>query len=397
MKVLMFVENDFPHNIRLENEVSILKEYGHTFDVITFTRDKNAPTQINYEGMNVFKKYIPKLVYKSRVAQFKFPTYNAFWTKFLGEFFDNTAEKYDAIHSVDLSTLPASLWVKEKYNIPLIMDLYENYPYLVKNADHTQGKLGKFLSDFPKILKYENEHVKKADIVITTANEMTKRLQQHDKRPERYFLYRNVIDISKYTLPPKVETDIDLIYIGGITSARGIQQVIDATEEVVKHKPNFNFSIVGTGRYLQNLKDLAAEKRLQNNVHFIGQVSQNEAFDYINRSKVCVIPHLRSKQNDNTTSNKIFQYAYHEKPVLTTDAPATVSLMNEMDCGLIYKEGDIKELTHHILHLLANPEEVKSYGENGRKAVLNKFNTKVEGKALQEAYSYVEKNILKKD
>lgn len=250
------------------------------------------------------------------------------------------------------------------------------------------------MADFEKILKYENQNLKQADVVITTAPQMTERLLAKDNRPERYFLYRNVIDITQYKSLPKVNSTIDLLYVGGITSARGIQQVIQATAEVIKQIPEFKFYIVGAGRYLSNLKQLVESLNLVNNVIFAGKVSQHEAFDYINKSKICVIPHLRSKQNDNTTSNKIFQYSFHEKAVLSTDAPATVSLVDEMKNGIIYQEGNIKELTEKIIFLLKNEEKLAEYGKNGKEAVIQQFNTQIEGKMLNEAYAYLEKNII---
>lgn len=394
MRVLFILENDFPPNIRVENEISILKEYGHSFDVITFTQDKNAEPHSSVDGVNVYRYYINQLYYKSKVAQFKYPVYNWFWKKCLKNHLSKHADKYDAVHAVDLSTLPAAIWAKKNFKLPLILDLFENYPYLVKNADHTQSGLGKYLADFDKILNYENQNLKHADVVITTAPQMTDRLLAKDNRPERYFLYRNVIDITQYKSLPKVNPTIDLLYVGGITSARGIQQVIQATAEVIKQVADFKFYIVGAGRYVGELKRLAESLNVTEHVIFAGKVSQHEAFDYINQSKICVIPHLRSKQNDNTTSNKIFQYSFHEKAVLSTDAPATVSLVDEMKNGLIYEEGNIQELTEKIVFLLKNEDQLAEFGKNGKEAVLNKFNTKIEGKMLNEAYVYLEKNII---
>ena len=62
-------------------------------------------------------------------------------------------------------------------------------------------------------------------------------------------------------------------------------------------------------------------------------------------------------------------------------------IVEENECGITVKPNDIQEIRNAIQYILNNPEEAKTMGTNGRKAVENKYNWASEEKKIFDVYS----------
>ena len=78
------------------------------------------------------------------------------------------------------------------------------------------------------------------------------------------------------------------------------------------------------------------------------------------------------------------------KPVISSDCKSLKRIIESNNSGLIYKDNSPEELSEKIQQLMNDKEIVKSLGENGRSAVVNKYNTNVEKRELIKAYSNLE-------
>lgn len=390
--VLMVLETDFPPDIRVENEIEALSKAGYKTTILCLTRNKNRKSyEIYSDHLTVFRKKIPVFFYKSKVGQPKFPFYDLFWKRFIKSYLKNNTDcSYDIIHVHDLSLASIGLWLKKRLNKKLILDLHENYPYLIKDSKHTQKGLGKLLSDFKLWVKFEKEVVPKSDYVICVVEEMYERLKEFDNRPDNYHIYQNVVNLNSvnpYT-EPKRNTEFKLIYIGGITPARGLQNVIKAID-LLKREHKICFEIYGSGSYLPDLINLTKSLQLEKNVHLMGKIPQKDVFDKIVKSDAAIIPHLKSVQNDCSSPNKLYQYLSSGRAVISSDCNSIKRVIEENKLGKTYQDNNPKDLASVLSHLISNPEERIKYGKRGHKLVLEKFNTKVEGDKLVEFYNKI--------
>ena len=98
-----------------------------------------------------------------------------------------------------------------------------------------------------------------------------------------------VSNYEKKTFPHKEEEDnfkfdneFSILYVGGISPIRGLETVILAMTEINKHFPA-KFVVVGGGntQYIQTLKSLVSENKLDDCVHFIGYRPFNKINYYI--------------------------------------------------------------------------------------------------------------------
>jgi len=76
--------------------------------------------------------------------------------------------------------------------------------------------------------------------------------------------------------------DYDIIYIGRLHKLKNVDQLLKAC------KPEHKLALIGSGEEMSSLKALAAQSNL--NADFLGPVSDQEKWEYLNRSKLLVCP-----------------------------------------------------------------------------------------------------------
>jgi glycosyltransferase involved in cell wall biosynthesis len=86
---------------------------------------------------------------------------------------------------------------------------------------------------------------------------------------------------------------------------------------------------------------------------------------------------------------KLFEYMAAGLPVIASNFPLWKDIVEGNNCGITVDPLDCKQISQAIDFLLMHPEEAKTMGENGRKAVLEKFNWKTESMRLTDLYETV--------
>lgn len=389
----MVLESDFPPDIRVENELGTLTDVGYKITLLCATRSKEREgKEVFSDQLVVYRKKLSTFLYKSKVGQLKFPFYDLFWKTFLKRHLSqNGSEKYDIVHVHDLSLAKIGIWLKKQINTPVVLDLHENYPYLIKDAKHTQKGLGRLLSDYKQWLQFEKQIIPKADYVICVVEEMKQRLLQFDNRPKNYHIYQNVVNLKSINpyVEPQENDYFKLIYIGGLTPARGIQTVIDAIALLLTNQFKIVFEIYGDGSFFKELKSQTSTLNLDKAVKFKGKIPQDQVFEKIQKSDAAIIPHYKSVQNNCSSPNKLYQYLSTGRAVIASDCDSVRRVVEENGVGKTYKDKDQKDLAGVLEYLILNPKERIQLGKRGYQLVKDKFNTSNEGKKLAVFYNSI--------
>ena len=83
---------------------------------------------------------------------------------------------------------------------------------------------------------------------------------------------------------------------------------------------------------------------------------------------------------------KFFEYMAFGIPILSSHFPVWKKIVEGNECGLTVDPLNPKEIAKAVEYLRDHPEERQKMGENGRRAVLEKYNWEKEGKRLLELY-----------
>ncbi len=386
MKILMLLESEFPHDVRVENEITALMEAGHEIHLACLTR-KGRPETDHFGDAVIHRRSVSPFIYKSSVASLILPFYFNFWRRYMSDLLSR--ERFDAIHVHDLPLSVIGAEIKERLGIPLVIDLHENWPELLSISQHTKTLLGRLLCRIKQWKAYEKKYLKYADRIIVVVSEAGERLRELSVPEQKIVVVSNTMNIQEFSGREGSARDKQgkkiLIYEGGITFHRGIQYVLYALEKIRPLAGDIEFRIVGTGKYEENLKKLSTRLGLNELVRFYGWQPQEKVYDLLGNADLAVIPHIKSPHTDTTVPHKLFHYMYAGIPILASDCTPIARIINETASGYIYQYDNIDELAGKIKSILISGSVSKQ--ANGREWVIRKYNWDSDKKRLVELYN----------
>jgi glycosyltransferase involved in cell wall biosynthesis len=387
----MLLDREFPPDIRVQNEAQSLIKEGHVIHVLSYNFGHKKSYEL-FKGIHVHRFHIHEQIAKKSLGLiFMFPIFKKIWKFRVFEFLNQ--HKIDAIHIHDLPLCILTKQLKNK-GYKLVADMHENYPYMVMEQSYMNTLIGKKIFSRQKWFKKEQEWLDTADQIICVAPEMKRRLQaivQPSKSicvvPNTYSL--NSFGAEQVEIPELIKRFTNryvISYIGGFDQARGIHLLIEAVHQLSDQIPGLLLVLVGDGSIKEHLIEMTRKLEIEDKILFEGWQPSKHVEAYIESSSVCVIPHIRSEQTDNSSPNKLFQYMYKKKPVVSSNCTSLEKIVLQEKCGLIFQDKDSADLAKKLLYLFNNPEECMQMGNHGQKAVLEKYNWDVTVEPLLEIY-----------
>ncbi len=381
----MVLDHEFPHDIRVENEIESLVSAGNEVHVACFTKKDKKPND-EYLGAIIHRKSISEFIHKTSVGALRFPLYFNFWRSFL----DRLAKDYsfDAIHIHDLPLARVGYEFSKKHNTKLTIDLHENWPAMLRIATHTKSFLGRFLSKDKQWRNYELEYCRLADNVIVVVDEARERLISLGVDKKKIHVVSNTLNINHFDLTDEKPDPnyFTLLYAGGINIHRGLQYVIQGIKNIKDISPRIRIQILGSGSYTDTLKELAGKEGVSDYVDFTGWMPYKEMVKYVGRADVCLIPHVKNDHTDSTIPHKIFQYMYAGKPIIASNCLPIERIIKATKSGLIYDFDNPAMFSECVRHLISKKELQVTLAEAGKEQVLKEYIWDIDSSRLNNIY-----------
>jgi len=391
MRIGMILDTAFPPDPRVENEAVSLVISGHQVYLFCLEYGDEKVSEI-INGIQVKRYKSSKFEYKLSALVYTIPFYTFLMQKKIDQFITET--KIEALHIHDIRIAQAVFNANKKFNLPVVLDLHDNMPEVMKLYPHLQKFPGKYIISPKKWKQKEEEFIKKATKVISVSPEFIETLQMRlPSEKEKFILVPNTIRASffeEYTVNAsiieKYKNKFVILYLGDTHVRRGLQTAISSVEKLKDKIPNIKLVIVGKNTTDVVLKQQVEDLKLYDFVDFEGW--QNVALfqSYILSSAVCISPLHRNLQHDVAYANKIFQYMSLGKSLLVSDAIAQKRLIERTNSGLVHQEKDVKDFSDKILKLFSDEKLRTELGENGKNFVRNEFSWEQTSKKLLHLY-----------
>ncbi len=391
MRIGMILDSTFPPDPRVENEAVSLIEKGH--EVFLFCLNYNSrPARETIRGIHVYRASAGKLLYKLSALAYTVPFYHQMLARKVRKFLQETP--VDALHVHDIQSARAVVWANRKLQRPLVLDLHENRPEIMKYYQHVCRFPGNLLI-YPSLWKRrEHQLVKKANHVVVVTREAKQHLvTETGISPEKVSVVPNTVLPSFYKdykpdhrFQERFRNRFVLFYFGETGLRRGLESAVRAVALLKKDIPDILLLIVGKSKTDGYLKELARRLDIEDNVCLDGWQDPSLLHAYIEASDVCISPLLRNIHHDTTYANKLFQYMALGKPVLVSDCPAQQTIVEEAHAGLVHKAGDETDLATKVKILYLSAEDRRTMGQNGQKFVRKYFNWTLCSRELQQLY-----------
>ena len=405
MRIGVIVDNDFYHDIRVKRQVRILRNAGHELFVLCF-KIKGKPTTsfkeagIQVKGIEVSQKWVDKI----RPLMNILPFYERFWISAVKEFIKE--RQVEVLHVHDLYMAKSGFLGKKDFDIPMVLDLHENYPAAVLSYNWAIKFPNRLVTLPTKWQKKEEQYLKYADKIITLSNTYSEDLiQRYDFLKESdFFVFPNVPDIAylenfpiKTEIIKKEVTDLPILfYFGVVAERRGVFELLEAVEQLLKQDIYLKLMLIGPvdNRDSLKFKTIIENEKLKDYIIYHPWIDISLLPTYLKLSTICICPIVKNEQHESGIANKVFQYMLFEKPVIASNCKPQEALIKRHNCGLIYKSGDVLDLKTQIITILSDEKAHKEMGQRGRRAVTEKYNTRILGEEFLKFYEVVGRGVL---
>ena len=281
-------------------------------------------------------------------------------------------------HLHDPELMPIALKLK-KLGKKVIFDAHEDLPLQVLSKPYLNRYVAKLISKMVGI--YESYVCKRLDAVVTaTPYIRNKFLKDND----------NSIDINNFPLLNELST-LDTsnfsgrercCYVGAITKVRGINEIISSLQLV---DPKFKLDL--GGRFSEpSLELLVKQQPGWNQVVDHGWQDRAGIQSILQKSFAGLVTLHPIINYLDALPVKMFEYMAAGIPVIASDIPLWREIIEESDCGVCVDPYSPKDIANAIEYLGNNLEVAKTMGENGRVAVLKKYNWSIEERKLVNLY-----------
>jgi phosphatidylinositol alpha-1,6-mannosyltransferase len=140
--------------------------------------------------------------------------------------------------------------------------------------------------------------------------------------------------------------------------------LLNSAEEVLSANPNVTYLIVGTGPLYEKMKELCKRRGLSAKFRFAGWIEYSLIPGYINLADMVIMPSEREG-----LSRVYLETLACARVLIASDIPAAREVIKHGKTGLLFRKGDIGDLTGKTLTVLSDFELRKKIGRGGRNQV----------------------------
>lgn len=271
---------------------------------------------------------------------------------------DEINQGYDIVHCHGARANFIAMFLKRKIKTPLITTVHSDY------------KLD-FKDNFYKRLVYTTLNsfaLKRFDNYIAISDSFKEMLVERGFKSEEIFVAYNGIDLdatpqltpkdeflSRFNIDAKGKTIVGII--ARLDLVKDHETFIKAAKALLKERDDIIFLIAGDGNDESKLKSLVLDLGIQDNVHFLGYVTDSNSF--FNAIDINVL----------TSISESFPYVILEgarmmKPVVTTDVGGISKLIKDGYNSYLIDVGDYESLKNRIIQLVENKDIINEMGRN---------------------------------
>jgi len=181
---------------------------------------------------------------------------------------------------------------------------------------------------------------------------------------------------------PWMDKKEEICYLGAIAANRGIREMVRACE-YTKSPVRLNL-----GGHFSDPVVAAEVKTYQgwSRVNEMGFLDRSGVRAVLCRSKAGLVTLHPVINYRDALAIKMFEYMSAGIPVIASNFPLWREIMELNECGVCVNPLDPMAIAAAIDHFVKNPDIACRMGENGRQAVLNKYNWSIEEMKLLKFY-----------
>jgi glycosyltransferase involved in cell wall biosynthesis len=169
---------------------------------------------------------------------------------------------------------------------------------------------------------------------------------------------------------------------------KGLNYLIESINLIKDRINDIKLNVIGTGNNTEEYKEQVKRLGLDNNIKFLGKISDEELSRKYGESEIIVLPSYNSSEGFGMV---LIEGMAHKCVAIGTRVGGIPYAISENKDGLLVAPKDSQELANAIIKILENTKLAKKMGEKGYKKVKENFTWKILTKKMNE----VIKGVLK--
>jgi glycosyltransferase involved in cell wall biosynthesis len=247
--------------------------------------------------------------------------------------------KFDIIHGHDWLTALAGIEAKRISGSPFIYHVH------ALEFDRSGENIDQNIYDIERLgMQY-------ADHIIAVSN-YTKNMitNRYGISPEKITVVHNAVnreERASMEIPIKRKGEKIVLFLGRVTFQKGPDYFIEAASIVLKHLPNVNFIMAGTGDMWPAMIERVAQLGMGKRFHFLGFISGVQIEQIFAMSDLYVMPSISEP-----FGIAPLEAMLHDVPVIISNQSGVSEILNNV---LKVDFWDTRELANKIISVLSYP------------------------------------------
>lgn len=149
----------------------------------------------------------------------------------------------------------------------------------------------------------------------------------------------------------------NILFIGMFNEIKGVDLLIKAIPLIKEAIPNVKLFLAGAGPLEKQLKKLVADLKLEENIKFVGFVTGDVKYTYLESADICVLPSVYEHFGISILEAMSFGI-----PVVASNVGGIPYLVENMQTGLLFEPKNVQDLSDKVKFLLLDEKLRKTMG-----------------------------------
>ncbi|MDD2393041.1 MAG: glycosyltransferase family 4 protein [Eubacteriales bacterium] len=283
-------------------------------------------------------------------------------------------------HFHDPELLSEACWIKKKGKA-VIFDFHEDVSKQILFKIWIPAPMRKLVSYVYRV--YERSGASRFDALVSVTPKIVERLR---KSNENTIMITNFPVVREETGNDFSQKKRAVCFAGEISAQWNHDKIIRAIASI----EDIVYILAGKSHptYIEKLKSLDGWEK----VEYLGRLPFKKVIEIYDESMIgmTLLNYDNQVSDEGTLGNtKLFEFMQAGLPVICSDNKIWKEIVEENNCGLAIYPDDVEEIKKAILYFLDNIDAARQMGENGLKAVKDKYNWSTQEVKLVKLYDSV--------
>lgn len=193
----------------------------------------------------------------------------------------------------------------------------------------------------------------------------------------------NMVDTALFsTKNDRYRSHYRILYMSKIESKKGIFDVIDSVQDVIKKIPNVTFLFAGDGPDKEKLKLLCCEYGLEDHVKLMGYVQEKKKATFLSRGDIFLFP----SQYDEGMPYSLIEAMAAGLPIIATTMGGVPDVIEDRVNGFLIPSQHPEQLAQATIKLLSNSKARKKIGRLNRIKAATEYDITIVSKKFSRLY-----------